>query len=376
MKAVSLYIIIIIGFLTSCYEPYFAEMDSEKKILVVEGMITNDPVPYKITLKYASPFNDNSPGESIPSAIVYVTDNSGIKHQFREFKNGIYISDSLIFRGRSGETYTLFVELPDGNVYKSNSQKLCFPYRPDSIYARVEYKESLSQYNQLIRTIKGASILADISSKVDTIPHFRFNSTLVRQYFYSMQIPPPIIDPPLYLFYCWEGDNSVSGINLTNKDYSLNSNSVKRHSIRFINDETSFYAFSFKLGDILSGNYYLGAITQSRQSYTISGRILYTDQYTLNDEAFAYYKSMDDQLSSEGKLFDPLATQLKGNMTCVTDSSRQVAGFFEASAVSHIACKIKVIGRDTYQVRNIQYVLPPQMPYGCIINKAPAFWDL
>jgi hypothetical protein len=376
MRSVSLYIILMLGFLTSsCYKPYFAEMESEKKILIVEGMITSEPIPYGITLKYALPFNTEGSYVEADSATVYVKDENGIDHYFSRTAKGYYRSDPREFRGAPGGAYTLFIEMPDGNVYKSGTQKMCSQYYPDSVYAVLDYKETLSQYHQMIRTLKGANILADVRSRVDTIPHFRFKSVLVKQYFYSMQIPPPAINPPLYLFYCWESDNSSSGVNLTNKDYALNSNSVKRHSLRFVNDEISFMAFIYGLGQRLPDMSYIGSKSNSRDLYPIRGRILYIDQYTLNNEAFAYYKSMDEQLLSQGKLFDPVAAQLKSNMKCITDSTKQVAGFFEASAVSHTACRISVIARETYQVKKIPYVLPPLMPNGCIVNKVPDFWD-
>ena len=111
------------------------------------------------------------------------------------------------------------------------------------------------------------------------------------------------------------------------------------------------------------------------RSYTVSHRVLYLNQYSLNNETYLYYRSMDEQLRSEGKLFDPIAVQLTGNIKCTTDPGKKVYGFFEASAVSRTAY---IIGfrnhrNDEYLITRIPYIYPPE-PDGCWINKVPSFW--
>ena len=46
------------------------------------------------------------------------------------------------------------------------------------------------------------------------------------------------------------------------------------------------------------------------------------------------------QLTTSGKIFDPISSQLKGNLSCINNPSEKVLGFFEASSVTHSAIVI------------------------------------
>jgi len=84
---------------------------------------------------------------------------------------------------------------------------------------------------------------------------------------------------------------------------------------------------------------------------------------------------MDEQLRSEGKLFDPVAAQLNGNIHCATNPDKKAFGFFEASSVSRTSYIIGLRnpGNDQYLVTKIPFIRPPE-PDGCWINKVPPFW--
>jgi hypothetical protein len=375
MKPGTCVIIICFGLLVSCYKPYTANVESDKKILVVDGMVTNEGTSYLVSLSYALPFYSDDSRKPVNSARVYVTDDLGISFPFKESKNGYYKSDSLKFTGHPGRTYTLYIETSDGEIYVSDPQRLNREYYPDTVYAEVDYQETLSRFNQILVTVRGANIMVDINSDSDTLPRFRFTSDLVEHYFYALYIPPPGIDPPLYLFYCWQTDNLNPDVNLVYNEYSLNMASVNRHGVYFIDDEIYVEGRIYELGSREPDLSYKASPTTNRQSYPVTRRILYLNQYSLNNETYLYYKSMDEQLRSEGKLFDPIAVQLTGNINCTTDPYKKVYGFFEASAVSRTAY---IIGfrnhrNDEYLITRTLYI-PPPGPDGCWINKVPPFW--
>jgi hypothetical protein len=375
MKPVIYRIIVLFGLLISCYKPYTANVESDEEILVVDGMITNETVSHKISLNYALPFYSDNTRKPLNSANVYVSDDLGNSFPFRESGNGYYKSDSLEFTGQPGRTYTLHIETPDGEIYESGLQRLNPEYCPDTVYAEADYQETISRFNQLVITVRGANILADIISESDTLPKFRFTSDLVEQYFYALEIPPPIFDPPLYSFYCWQTDVILPDINLTGNEYSSNKSIVNRQEIYFIDDATYVEGKVYGLGSRQPDFSYKASATNNRQSFSVSHRILYLNQYSLNNETYLYYRSMDAQLRSEGKLFDPIAVQLTGNIKCTTDPDKKVYGFFEASAVSRTAY---IIGfrnhrNDEYLITRTPYLHPPE-PDGCWINNVPPFW--
>lgn len=375
MKPVIYTIIVLFGLLVSCYKPYTANVESDEEILIVDGMITNEAVSYKISLNYASPFYSDNTRKPLNSASVYVSNDLGNSFPFRESGNGYYKSDSLEFTGLPGRTYTLHIETPDGETYESGPQRLNYEYYPDTVYAEADYQETISRFNEIVVTLRGANILADIRSESDTLPSFRFTSDLVEHYFYALNIPPPGFDPPLYSFYCWQTDDISPDVNLTSNESTLNKSIVNRQEIYFIDDEIYIEGKLYELGSREPDLLYKASPTSYRQSFSVSHRVLYLNQYSLNNETYLYYRSMDEQLRSEGKLFDPIAVQLTGNIKCTTDPGKKVYGFFEASAVSRTAY---IIGfrnhrNDEYLITRIPYICPPE-PDGCWINKVPPFW--
>lgn len=361
--------------MVSCYKPYYADISNDKRVLVVNGLITNEFASYYISLNYAVSFYSNNKYLPINNARVYVSDNSGSIFEFRELDNGRYISDSLDFRGQPGLTYTLYITTADGEEYESNAQRLFPAVDPDSIYAEYDNKEVLSQISGLKVLTHGAYILTDITNTTDTLSRFRYTSNLVRQYFYfyCILLPPPL--ESCYHFYCWQTDNANSDINLSEDVYNVNSSSVSKHPVCFLDDQLYFNASVYTIGPKEPDGSYKALKPIAYQSYLVMMRILYLNQYTLNADSYIYYKSMNDQLVSEGKLFDPIATQLVGNIKCVTDPNKKTFGFFETSAVSRISCKVdfRYLNRGQPSITMIPLKLPPE-PTGCYINKVPDFW--
>jgi len=85
-------------------------------------------------------------------------------------------------------------------------------------------------------------------------------------------------------------------------------------------------------------------------------------QYRINNETFQFYKNVNSLLSAQGKIFDPIAFQFQGNMSCKTNSQKLVLGFFEASSVKRMYVNIKP---GTVTVNPMQsYDLPSA--YGCV----------
>ena len=318
MRSSTLIVIISYIILVSCYKPYEKTIDTGGKILVINGLITNEKSSYRIHLTYVFPFDSSGTSYPALSSYVHVTDEQGNYIPFHEVGNGYYASDSLQFTGSPGSTYILHVNTGDGEIYESDPQLLYPCAYTDSIYAEFDYQETLSKITGMIVLSHGANILADIKKESDNTSRFRFNANLVTQYIKIVCLPYQLCT----YYYCWQTENVNQNVNLTGGDYSTNSASVNKHSLGFIDD--GLYCFSLI--------YFI--------PYLVNTRIIYLDQYTLNNEAYLYYKQIDELLRSEGKLFDPIATQITGNIKCLSHPENKVFGFFEASSVSHSSYKV------------------------------------
>jgi hypothetical protein len=371
MKSIIKILIILPWLMASCYKPYNDNTTASQKVLVVNGLITNEPVSYHVRLNYATQFDSLGSASPLISARVTVTDNHGNLFFFKERGDGDYISDSLQFIAHTGYSYTLNITTPDGNRYESDPQKLLAEVPPDSVYAEYDNQEVLNKITGLRVLSYGADILIDIKNRTDNLPNFLIKTNLVKQYMYT-DCPP---FQSCYVYYCWQTINANTDINLTGEGFSLNSASVTRHAVCFIDDNLNFYALTYGLGHQQPDLSYIGVSELAYNNYMVHTRIIYLKQYAINNDTYIYYKGMQDQLLSNGKLFDPIAVQLNGNIRCVTDRAKMSFGFFEASSVSSSAYVLDFRNLNNAQptIRKIPYILPPE-PNGSRVNKAPPFW--
>ncbi len=372
------------GLLTSCYKVYDPQIDTAKKVLVVDGMITNKKEAYHINLTSARPFNSLEKGSPVEAANVYVTDNQGNSYLFNERDKGDYISDSLQFTGIAGYIYRLHIATPAGDEYESDPQRLFPEVNTDTVYAEFDNKEIMERTTGLKVNMHGADILIDIRTQSDSITRYRFTSNLVMQYFYTIGYMLPHNYLLTFEYYCWQTVNANTDIDLTRMEYSLNSASIRKHPVCFLVDNYVVNALRYGLKVNMEDSTGSATETNSYKNFDIHHNILYLNHYKLNNETYLYYKSLDEQMQSEGKLFDPIAVQLNGNIKCLTDPVKKAIGYFEASSVSYSAFIL-----DFRNLKNSQpvliktpYILPPE-PVGCRINRwesihqnhnIPSFW--
>ena len=387
MKQTGTIYILVFSVMTSCSKVYDPHIDTTQNMLVVDGRITNKTDAYHVVLSYARSFTSNEKNNPTIGANVYVTDDMGNSFKFNERDKGDYVSDSLQFAGKPGLTYRLHIVTTDGTEYQSDPQKMFPEVSPDNAYAKFDNQVILNSVTGLKVSTHGASIFMDIHNQSDTMPRFRIISNLVIQYYDQEWI---CINPDemctvgyTFVYYCWKTVNINSNFNLTDEQYLVNSASLIKHPAGFLDDRFDFltYAYEAKLNmeDTTASAYE----TNSLGFKLIHHRILYLNQYTLNNETYLYYKSLYGQIQSEGKIFDPVAAQLNGNIKCITDPEKKAIGFFEASSVSYSEYVV-----DLRNLVNSQPVLiktpyiPPPEPDGCRIDRPsskthhdiPAFW--
>lgn len=382
MKPAGTIFIIVFSVVTSCSKVYDSHVDMAQNMLVVDGRITNKKEAYHVALTLAKPFNSSEKSTSVSGANVFVTDNLNNSCKFNERDKGDYVSDSLQFTGQPGHMYRLHIITAEGTEYQSDAQKMFPEVSPDDAYAKFDNQVILNGVTGLKVSTHGASIFMDIRNQSDTVPRFRIVSNLVLQYYNQGDFQLDWDHFLLLQYYCWQTVNINSNFNITDEDYLSNSASIKNHPAGFLDDNNNVIAIEYyskinmddTTASAYSGNWH--------NTYLIHHRILYLSQYTLNRETYLYYKSLYGQIQSEGKLFDPVAAQLNGNIKCITDPEKKIIGFFEASAVSNSEYIVDLRNLVNSQpvLLKTPCILPPESD-GCQIDipsskhhNIPAFW--
>ena len=353
MKPIVVLLVIILGTITSCKELYDPKIDVVETPLVVEGLITDEAKPYSIKLTKALPFNNNNNNVNeytfeytgVSKAKVTVSDDCGYTYHFTEIDTGgVYMSNPAEFVGVPGRSYTLSIKTIDNKEYRSAPQLLL----PNNFNVKVSAEfgtrdqlvvDGWGGYNK--ETVHGTNLLFDIENTEDTLIRFRFEQKIYKE---DTEVPPGNK-------LCWGIVLQKDLINITD---SLTSNkNIEKHIVCF-------------LPYIKPEEWTENGVDHLR---VVTALIPKITQYRLNPETYQFYKNCNTLLAASGKIFDPIAIQVKGNIKCISDNTVEVLGFFEASSarISYYAIRN---GSKTIYYRN---GFAP-VDYGCTNAPFPDWW--
>jgi len=313
------YIFSFVGFVCACSEPYDFKIKLNVDAIVVDGLITDKPETYRIKIHKASDYGNTS-YIPVQNANVSVSEDSGAEYIFLEDPGipGDYISNISDFTGKPGHTYTLKIHTLDGYDYKSSPQLLLPIQRIDSVYGEKAFEYNVNidaSGNYISYKADGIAVFLDIRNNNDGNQNYRFMNSLYVQYTYQI---PVMFSPFMYGWKKYTAAIPGDGMYLSNNAAGMSMNEIKKLNFTFIPFDKSFYNIQFL---------WQGVDITSMGRFT-----LLVKQYRMNEETSGYYTQIDKQMKAEGKLFDPITTQLNGNITCQTDPNKQAFGFFEASA--------------------------------------------
>ena len=299
--------------LVSCTEIYNPKIDSGAEALVVEGLITNEAGPFTIKLSKAGLYNSKSTVTYVGGAKLTIRDNLNQSFTLTDNLKGNYVTPDY-FKTKIGNTYTLFIETTNGFIYKSKPQKLLPPLSYDSIYGIHTINKYIGQDNQL-KSLVGSNIALNMFKSVattDSLPLCRFSPVITVQYEYW----EPSDSAWFWIHKCWKSIPLNDTENITEDKSHSASAYIMGHSLCFTPVLMEGYGMAEPAG-FVETHYYL--------------RI---NQYNINRDTYDYYTEANKQLTTSGKIFDPITSQLQGNLTCINSPSETVLGFFEASSVS------------------------------------------
>jgi hypothetical protein len=317
MRNILFFILSIISFF-SCKEVYDPELEFQPKVLVVDGLITDEIKEHKIRLSRAVRFDTFA---TIPEqgALVYIKDNNGNIYNFTENLYGNYFSDSTVFRPKTGDKYTLFINTKDGKAYASEEQELLPRLTLDNVSSKArEVPYYLTIDNKLkVYNINGAEFVATQTINLPQEKYSRFSSTLLVEF---TSLTEGVIS------YCWEKyDASVYPL----LSEIQNSNpGVFQHKLGFFPLNVYFYGiYEFTRVD--------GRPPREIKTYNyLYHYFVSIKQYHQNKNIYDIYKLVNQQLKADEKIFDPVNLQITGNIKCTSHPTEEVFGLFDVSSVS------------------------------------------
>lgn len=341
---------------SGCQEEYFVELKDVPTALVVEGAINNIQGPYRIRLTYAARFQEAEAPIPVENAIVHVHISDFTAYTLHHSFNGFYNMPPH-FRGEVGKSYSLEIHIPSEEgvkIYKTDPQIMPQPLQIDSVYSELG-KELFFFHDTRInyvyqRYLPGSNAIITATDQNGGPSHFRFETSLYMQFTRRYEGDDPSYD------YCWvrRAVTDYAGSDINQHPYQRNIGT----RIAFVpGEEINLRYIGFPI-----------------EGYD-RNRIIISKLYTLNEESYRYHKAKNDQLSDAGRFFDPIATQLPGNIKCVTHPEEIVLGFFEVATVSIHTFSLRTsLFYNQTEIFPIEANLMDIPPSGCIKDAFPPFW--
>ena len=157
---------LLIGFIAlaclnkGCIDKYWPDDELRlDKMIVVDGMITNNPGPYNVYMSLSSSVNEP---EFIPLSnyALIISDDQGNQEVLSYKGNGLFQTSPEGIQGVIGRSYKLIIHSYDGDIYESEYELLRKPTEIDSVYAEIEFHSdrdfeyNLSGYQYYVHTKK------------------------------------------------------------------------------------------------------------------------------------------------------------------------------------------------------------------------------
>ncbi len=319
LKKISI-IFALTGILTnSCIDQIDLNVDRVKPILVVEGSITTQPGPHIIKISSSARYGSYFDGKitEVSNAIVLIRDQKNIVTILANKGFGEYTTPAG-FRAVVGNSYTLQIKVADKTYYST----------PELVTKVPEIDSLIIAYKKLPSTDP-----LDFASGVEVYSQWRDPGNETNYYMwqssgtYQIETHPEdhevfdlilsrmVPDPLDCCAICW--------IDEFNTD----------KSIKILRDNDSNGNLTTNLAAFVTDN---GKRYMDKYFITV-------EQHSISEEAFLFFKLLNNQLSIDGDIFDPPPATIRGNMINLENPDESVIGYFRASDV---AVKSIFIPRD------------------------------
>jgi hypothetical protein len=281
-------------FFTSCISQFIPTAGISADLLVVEGLITDQPGQNSVKLSVSMPLGGKSTVRPLSESSVSISDDNGNSYNLSETITGTYTPDPL-FHGVVGRTYTLHINTgPNRHNLNYVSEPVILKQVPplDSVYYE---KRVLVADGDKSPQQEGCQIYLETHDPENVCKYYRWEYEETWEFSLPFRVPN---------YHCWITENSTN-INIKNTN-SLSESRIVKFPLNFITNLTD----------------------RLKEKYSILVK-----QYSLNEKEYEYWEKLQNTTEKVGSLYDITPESIPSNVFCIDRPDEKVLGYFSVSSV-------------------------------------------
>lgn len=322
---IKIFIIFVSVALLGCKDEIILDNKSYQQNLVINGTISNEEGPYVIRVSKSAPVNEFSeiPVEGCTVSIFEKSGTTETYEELTEIKPGIYQTAAGGIQGTIGNSYSLSVITPEGQEYITDYQEMKEPVEIESIEYKLlvrpheDYTYGLPGYQFYIST-KQAQTKDNYFLWQLTETYLYQNDYKVTDYFLGYEtvlindsaVIQEVTNDTLLQFFnekvytCWK-TQAVNYI-YTGRTDNLSIPQITKQPLEFVTTETKRLSMRYSL---------------------------LVKQLTIDEQAFYYWKQLEEQSSNNNFLVANQPYSIIGNIKNINDKDDLVFGYFTVGSV-------------------------------------------
>src|SRR4030042_2576685 len=305
MKSLPKYLIIIIiaVICSTCIVYYDPEITRYEDVLVIDGLLTDEPESSVVRLSRSFQYNDMKE-EPESGAIVLIKDDLGNVTSLYETPPGVYRFDNPDFKGIVGRSYQLYVITKDEQTYESDFVEFKKVPEIENVYTEfgVNPEEPDMEY--------GFQIYVDTYDPDKNTCYYRYEFEETWEFAVPYPSKYEVVDKELMprtgeVHHCWKTVKSTDILIVNNE--KMESDIVRKFPLHFVSVNGS--QLSIRYGILVK-------------------------QYAMSREAYTFWFQLKKSNQEQGTLFDSQSMQTISNIYNTNDPESPVIGFFEATSIT------------------------------------------
>ncbi len=289
-------LLLCLASVNSCITPFIPEITDQKELLVVQGLITDQPETNTIKLTKSLPFGEKTAAIPVSGCYLQISDDLGNYYSLNEKKPGTYITDSTIFKGEIGRTYTLHIARKttmENFHYESYPMEMKPVPSIDSVYYE---KTIIKEPSEFYPGINGCQIYLDTHDPDNKCKYYRWDYSETWKLRLNFDVP----NQTCYI------SNRSDTINIKSTA-AFEQDRITRHPLNYISNQTD----------------------RLKTKYSIL-----VNQYSLNEDEYRYWENVQNLTVQVGGLSDIIPSSIPSNLYCLEEPEEVVLGYFSVSAKS------------------------------------------